>query len=365
MLDFSAGIVLFSIVCLIVILYKEWLRPSSAFFLTIIVFLVSGVVNTKEALSGFANEQLATIVLLLVIAGVFQKTAVISSAFELVFKPADSEKKFLTKMFAGVGFTSAFLNNTPIVAVLMPYVYDWCKKKNIAPSKMLIPLSYATILGGCITLVGTSSHLIVNGIAEESKATPLQMFDFMLIGIIMLLIGWLYFMLWGYKALPEKKDAITEITSQSRKFFVETHIKKDSPIIGKTVESAGLRKLSGLFLIEILRREKAIKPVSPDEVLEADDVLFFGGHTDSIAELTNPSMGFTLPKACNIPLVEKNTVVEVVISHNSRLVDKKIMDSDFRGKYDGAILAVHRNGEKLEGKLGEINIKAGDVGING
>ncbi len=354
---------------LIVALYTEIMRPAITFLAAVVLLVVFGVISAEEALHGFANEQLAVIVLLLILANIFSKTRVITTLFKGIFRDSDRPRGFLMKMMSTVGISSAFLNNTPLVAMMMPYVYTWSKKKKLSPSRFLIPLSYASILGGCVTLIGTSTNLIANGLASDivhemsggEQTFSLGIFDFAYVGIPMLVIGFLYLLLFGHRLLPDKQSALEQLLGKDREYFLETHVKQNSSLIGKTVEDGGLRNLKGLFLVEIMRDGNIISPVAPTERLEYDDVLFFAGDLESITELTSPGMGLSLPKSCNIPVTEKTDVVEVVVAHNSRLVGKKVQDSDFRGRYDGAILAIHRNGEKLWGKIGDIALKAGDV----
>ena len=359
--DAQVWVVFAVIAFLIVSLYKEFFRPAFTFMLVTVLFVALEILTPTEALAGFANEQLAVIVLLLILGNIFSKTTVVDVVFGGFFKKNDSPKSFLTKMMSGVGVSSAMVNNTPLVAMLMPYVYSWSKKNKFSPSKFLIPLSYASILGGCVTLIGTSTNLIANGMAVESGEESLGIFDFAWVGLPMLVIGLAYLYFFCDKMLPGSTSVTEQLLTNQREYFLETHVKQQSPLIGKTVEEGDLRSMDGLFLVEILRGEKIISPVAPTEVLEQDDVLFFAGNPESIAELTKPKMGLSLPKFCDIPLQEKNDIVEIVVSHNSQLAGKKVRESDFRGKYDGAILAIHRNGEKLWGKIGEITLQSGDV----
>ena len=346
---------------LVVALYTEVLRPAFSFLLAVIVLLLFGILTPKQALEGFANEQIAVIVMLLILGNLLYKTRVVGSLFNKLFSREDTPNAFRFKMMAGIGVSSAFLNNTPLVAMFMPHVHAWTRDNGYSPSRFLLPLSYASILGGCITLIGTSTNLIVNGLAVENGETSLGIFDFVWVGLPMLVIGIGYLMLVSTKLLPEKKALVQKLLNKSRQYFLETQVKRGSSLIGKSIEEAGLRNLKGLFIVGIVRDEQLIKPVNPTEVLTQDDTLLLAGDPESIADLTKPALGLSLPKACNIPLEGRNDIVEVVISHNSRLVGKKVQESDFRGKYDGAILAIHRNGEKLWGKIGDITLKAGDV----
>ncbi|MFB6305584.1 MAG: SLC13 family permease, partial [Flavobacteriales bacterium] len=320
MFTFQIGIVFAVILFLIIFLYIGNLRASVTFLIAIAVLLVTQVISPKEALHGFANKQLAVIILLLIIGDVFRKAGVLELVLKFLFKDNDSSKWFKLKMMSGVGISSAFMNNTPIVAMMLSYVHSWSRSKGFSPSKFLIPLSYASILGGCVTLIGTSTNLIVNGLAVESGEASLGIFDFMYVGGVMLVIGIVYLMIFGNKLLPATSDPKEQFMGKSRDFFIETHIEKDSSLVGKTVEDGGLRNLGRAYLVEILRNDRYIYPVSPEMRLLEGDVLFFAGSTEAVAELTKKIKGLSLPKECNIPLKDKNDIVEAVISHNSKLV---------------------------------------------
>jgi len=360
MLVGASWIVLGVMVFLIVMLYTEWMRPAIAFMVSLLVFLACGILSPKEALSGFGNEQLGIIVLLLILGNIFEKTKVLNRLFRGVFK-AKTERGFLFRMTTVVGTSSAFLNNTPLVAMFLPSVYRWAKDHGRSPSQVLIPVSDASILGGCVTLIGTSTNLVVNGLLVDLDQPPLDFFAFTFVGAIMLVLGIVFLLLFSKRLLPGNKDSITELLGSDREYFLETHIKKGSPLIGKSVEDAGLRNLQGMYLVEIIRQERMIRPVSPKEVLAEGDELYLAGNPESIADLTEPDLGLSLPKPAQIPLKGQNDVVEVVVASNSRLIGKKVKESDFRGRYDGAILAIHRNGEKLRGQIGEVTLRAGDL----
>ncbi len=355
-------ILLAVIVFLIWGLYTEIFHPAAVFLISVAVLVIFGILKPSEALSGFSNEQIATIILLLLISNIIRKTGIINLYFSKILSDKSSEKTFFAKMFLTVSTLSSFLNNTPIVAMLIPYIYDWCKKKNLYPSKFLIPLSYAAILGGTITLIGTSTNLIINGFVVESGMKPFHVFDFAYVGIPTTLIGFLYMFFIGRKLLPVREDIIKSFLQKKKEYLVETVIQENSELIGKSITEAKLRNLKGLFLVEIIRKNKKISPVSPTEVLEKGDILIFAGETESITDLISSKTGLSLPELCFInSQSSKNEIIEVVISNNSSLINKKVRDTDFRAKYDAAILAVHRNGEKLSGKIGEIILKPGDL----
>lgn len=359
MTEFAPILVGVSVLFLLVALYSGKIRAEVAFFSAVMFLTVFGVLTPKEAISGFANEQLAVIILLLILSDTIRKTNVMDALFNTLFKGTKSQRSFVARMMLFVAPASAFFNNTPLVAMMMPYVHSWSKRNGMSPSKLLIPLSYVTIVGGCITLVGTSTNLIVNGMAVDAGFPSLGIFDFTLAGLPLAIVAGLYLFFFSDRLLKDHKDAVDEFKEDWREYFVETEVGNHSSLIGKTIQQAGLRNLRGNFLVEIVRSERIITPVSPLHILRSHDRLIFTGGLDSIQEMVKAEMGLSLPKTCEADNL--SDVVEVVISYNSSLIGKTVKDSDFRGKYDAAIVAVHRNGEKLSGKVGDVQLEAGDA----
>lgn len=350
---------------IIISLYTEIIGPAFTFLIGVIVLGFFGILTPKEILSGMANEQIAVIILLLLLGDIIRKTDIIDGLFDKVFRKTKSYRGFLIKMIVVVSGFSAFLNNTPLVAIMIPYVHNWSKRNNIKPSKLLIPLSYAAILGGCATLIGTSTNLIVNGLVTDQLIIPglkpLELFDFTIVGLPMIFLGTIYLTLFGNKLLPDRKDVIADFSTKSREYLVEAQIRPNSKLIGKTIEGAGLRNLKGAFLVEITRGEQRLSAVSPSEIMQEEDILVFAGDTESIAEMINSDTGLALTQIGMFVKKPHTEVLEIVVSHNSTLITKTVRQTGFRGKYDAAILAVHRNGERIPGKIGAVKLKAGDV----
>lgn len=351
------GVILF----LVIFLYKEWLAPTMTFFIAIVVLVLFNVITPKVALEGFANEQLATIVLLLILGQILNKSEAVDTIFKHFLKRSDSPNQFKIKMLSSVGISSAVFNNTPLVAMLMPFVYSWAKTKNQPVSRYLLPLSYASILGGCVTLIGTSTNMIVSALAEDNGEPALTMFDFTFVGGVMFVLGILYLYFFGNKILRRRVLVTKDKNSSSRKFFFETYIEVGSELIQQTVQQGGLRQLDGLFLVEIIRDNKAIRPVSPDEILHQGDRLFFAGEAKDIVNLDSETLGLSYPDSVDFLKDETRELIELVVSHNSKFSGTLIKDSNFRADFNGAILAIHRNGERVWGQLGQIELRPGDV----
>jgi di/tricarboxylate transporter len=358
-MTFSQIYVLVIVAFLVYALYKELFNPALTFFICTVAFLLGNVIKPADALKGLSSQTIIIIFLLVIVTSGIRNiygTDLFSKLFHERLKP----KQFLLRMMMFVSTISAFLNNTPIVAFMIPYVQDWSRKTSQPASKFLIPLSFATILGGMMTVIGTSTNLVLNGLIADYKLPVLQWQDFLFLGIIVTLIGWAYLYFIGYNLLPTNSNKLEQVKGNLKEYIVETEIFEGSKLAGKTVKDAGLRNLSDLFLVEIIRDEQIISPVSPDEVLKVGDNLFFSGKTESIYNLIHQDNGIGIPQhpinGGNLPF----NFVEAVIPANSELIGKKIKDSDFRKRYDASIVAVHRDGKRVSGKVGETVLSGGD-----
>ena len=347
------------VVFLVFALYRELFNPALTFFICTIALLLGGVITPAEILKGLSNQQIIIIFLLvLVTAGI--RSIYGTELFSKLFRPGLKPRVFLFRLMMTVSSTSAFLNNTPIVAFMIPYVKDWAQKNGHPASKFLIPLSYATILGGMITVIGTSTNLVLNGLIAEYKLPLLRFQDFFYLGVSVTLAGWAYLYFIGYKLLPSNPNEIDALRENLKEYIVETEIAAKSRLIGKSVKDAGLRNLQDVFLAEIIRNEKVISPVTPDEIMEPGDLLFFSGNTQSIYNLIKEDNGLRIPKQEKLEVEGQFNFVEAVIPANSELVGARIKDSDFRKKFNASIIAIHRNGKRVPGKVGEMQLAGGD-----
>jgi di/tricarboxylate transporter len=355
----SQIIALVVVAFLVLSLYREWFNPALTFFISAMAMLVTNVITPQDLLRGLSNQQIIIIFLLiLVTAGI--RVIVGNGFFNRLFSYQLPVRKFLLRMMVFSSAISAFLNNTPIVAFLIPYVKDWAEKTGHSSSKLLIPLSFATILGGMITVIGTSTNLVLNGLISEYDLPLLGFTDFVYLGLVVTLVGWIYLYFFGYRLLPSNTEKIESVRQNLKEYIVETTIFKGSPLAGKTVREAGLRKLQDLFLVEIHRADEIISPVTPDERLEENDLLFFSGNTESIYKLIHEDNGLAIPKQDSLVRQGQFNFIEAVIPSGSDLTGVKIKDSDFRSRFNASIVAIHRNGRRVSGKVGDINLAGGD-----
>jgi len=359
--EYQPYCVLIIVVLLFVIIYKEWLKPAVAFLVATLLLVVFSIITPKEILEGFSNQSIASIVLLILITAGLRSNFNIEIFLDKAFGKAKGYRSFLASMMTKVALLSTIINNTPVVVMMTPYVFNWGKKNNISPSKLLIPLSYATIIGGMITIIGTSTTLVLNGFLIENNLNAISSIHLLIIGSFVLIFCLAFLFLSSNSLLPNRVDILEEFEANKREYLIEKRLSKESPLVGKTVYEGGLRNLNGVYLVEIVRNNNIISPVKPSEMIQENDILIFAGNTDNVVDLTLANIGTELPAKLSSTQTENIKVVESVISANSSLIGKSIKESNFRERYDAAVVAIHRNGEKLSGKIGRITIKAGDV----
>ncbi|WKN41258.1 SLC13 family permease [Tunicatimonas pelagia] len=359
-------ITLGSIVLLFVAIYREWVRPVVGFLGVVLGLVLLGILTPQQMLMGFSNESIASVVLLVVLSSALSKNFQIESMIDRIYHLGKrdtplSYRSFLLRMMIQVAAFSSIVNNTPVVALMTPYVFNWGRKYNVSPSRLLIPLSYATIMGGMITLVGTSTTLVLNGFMTNNGVGDIPGLSLLLIGGAVCLSGISFIALVGHRLLPNHQDILNTFQENQREYLVETALQNNSPLIGKTITEAGLRNLKGMYLVEIIRTKKVVSPVRPEEKLQRNDVLIFAGATEFIFDLTSNGRGLVLPQYDDTRKRDAVKVIEAVVGANSNLIGYTAKEIDFRRRYDAAIVAIHRNGERLSGKIGEIKLRQGDL----
>ncbi|MEM9352924.1 MAG: SLC13 family permease [Planctomycetota bacterium] len=328
------------------------------------VVTLAGVISPEEALAGFASKAVVLIGALFAASAGLRTTGALDWVGNKLLGSAETERGALVRLAAAVVPSSAFVLNTPLVAMMAPVVVDWCRKRSISPSRVLIPLSYLTICGGVATVIGTSTTLVINGQLSKLSLRELSFFEISMVGVPIALLGAVYVIAAMPRRLPNRTDLIEDFGERRREYLVEMQVLSTCPLIGKTVQEAGLRNLPGLFLIEIDRDNDAITPVSPRDVLHAGDRLVFTGVVTTIADLERipglvPAVDNTYETAPKDRI--RRTLTEAVLSRTSPLIGKTIRDAQFRRRYNAAVVAVHRNGERLTNKIGTIALEAGDT----
>jgi di/tricarboxylate transporter len=338
------------------------LPPELIFLGGTAVLFLSGILDEKAALGGFSNSGMITVAVLYIVVTGLQQTGSLSWVSQRVLGLPETSTGALWRLLAPVMGLSAFLNNTPVVAMFIPVVSEWCRKLRLSPSKLMIPLSFGAIFGGICTLIGTSTNLVVNGLLIDSTDHPgMGLFDIAGVGVPCAIAGAVFLMLTHRWLLPERK-AVME-GEDAREYTLEMVVPSGSPLAGKSVEQAGLRQLPGLYLAEISRGSQLLAAVGPQEVLQEKDQLVFVGVVDSILDLqqlrglapaTNQVFKLDTPRA-------ERCLIEAVVSNTCPVVGQTIREGKFRTQYNAVVLAVARNGERLPGKIGEIRLRAGDT----
>ena len=337
------GIMLLLVGCL----FGTRINPAWLFVSAIGTSYLTGLIDLESMLVNYTNSSLITLVLLILVSIAIEKTTLIQRLAKSL--SSGSLVKSVTKLGLSTAFLSSFTNNTAVVASLITAIKD---NPNHSPSKLLLPLSYTAILGGTITLIGTSTNLIVNGFAVDAGMQPLGFFDFTLVGLGALSVG-LITILVMLKYLPDNGKSDQEVVP----FYLEGKVQTGSKLIGRTVEENGLRDLKDLFLAEIIRNNERICAVTPQQIIQQNDILLFVGDIKSVPLLTRFD-GLKVVHDNHEKDIEH--LVEVVVSQSSKFIGKTVKEIRFREQFHAAVIAIRRGHDRLQGGLGQVQLQAGD-----
>ena len=349
------------ILCLITLI-KARVSADVVFLGGLTVLIVLQVIPASSALVGFSNEGMLTVAALYVVAAGLKETGAIQYVVNKIIGRSKSIRRAQLRIMAPVMVVSAFLNNTPVVASFIPALEDWARKNRIPASKMLIPLSYAAILGGTCTLIGTSTNLIVNGLLIQEKSAGMGIFEPAYIGIPCAIAGFIYLAIFGRKLLPTRGSGF-DTFKDPREYTIEMLVDNDSRIAGQTVEEAGLRSLPGLYLVEIYREGQILAAVDPEIRLRENDRLIFTGIVDSIIDLQQvKGISPATDQLFKLDSTRRERLmIEAVVSPTHPINGRTIRKGQFRNLYDAVVLAVARNGERVKEKIGDIELQTGDT----
>lgn len=361
-LEWQGWLTLAVVFLVLVSMVRGIAAPDLIMLAGLIVLGATGVLTPEETFSGFANPAMATVAALFVLSAAMRETGALELTLGRLFGRAKTELSGMVRTLPVLAGLSGFLNNAPIVAMMTPLVMDWCRRNSIAPSRMLIPLSYSTILGSSITVIGTSVTLTVAGLVTQAGMEPLSLFELAPVGIPMTIVGLLYLFFIAPRILPSRTDPAAEVGKRHREYTVSMLVEPECALIDQTIEDAGLRALPGLFLFEIRRGDRTIRSVGPDTIILGGDHLVFAGMVSTIVDLQRirglvPIDDEELPARGSY----EHRLTEAVISRSSPLINRTLKSAGFRSTYDAAVIAVHRNGERVHGKLGQIILNAGDT----
>jgi di/tricarboxylate transporter len=346
-MSLQGGLVLLIFASTIAALIRFQRRPVAIFCGVILVLFTLNLVSGKQVIASLANEGLISLVLLILCSIALEKTRLLRFVAAGVIRP--SLKTTWLRLFSVVAISSALLNNTAVVATLLAPIRN---NPYHNATRLLIPLSYAAILGGTLTLIGTSTNLIVSSMYSEQVGQKLGFFDFTAIGTL-LVLGCGLTLAWFSRFLPDRPL----VEASYDHYFIDAKVSPESPLVGRTIEQNSLRHLESLFLVEIVRAHQLISPVSQSEVIAPGDRLVFSGDITKVTQL-NQFTGLDTFAESNGLL--GGNLTEVVLRPDSVLIGKTLKATGFRARFDAAVVALRRDGAPLSGKLGEVILKAGD-----
>ena len=364
----------------------------------LVVVTVTGVITPEQALKNFSNPAVITIAALLIVASGLRATGVLDWLGDALLGKVDHERPALLRLALALVTTSAFLLNTALVAMTVPVVVDWCRRRNISPSRLLIPVSYFAILGGVCSLIGTSTTLIVNGLLRDqagetrvvldesnplreaktgelarynqdpsryrtfaADSRPLRLFEIGKAGLPCAAVGTLVMVLAAPYLLPKRADVADQFDQNRREYLAALRVQPECKLVGQSVSSAGFDRLPGLFLIEIIRGDHTVSRIGPNHVIQADDQLVFSGIVSTIVELEKIPGLMPESQAPKLSQLGRRGMAEAVVSRTSPLVGHKLGSGEIWRRYKASVVAVHRTGERLTNKVEDISVEVGDT----
>ncbi len=330
----------------------------------------ASLLGAGELLRGFANPSLFAVLALLVMGQAMVQTGALSGLTRMFVRLSKNHHKLaVVSGFAGVMLTSAFLNNTPVVVMFIPIMQALAVRQNKSPSKLMMPLSFAAILGGMTTLIGSSTNLLVSSALTDAGGAPLAMFDFLVIGVCMAAVGALYVVFVLPRLLPDRGDMARTLFQGGRQFIAEIDVLADSPLVGQQSAAGQFKALPGITVRLIQRGDHSIMPPFEDVELRAGDILFVAATRQALAEVLARNVGYLLSSGgpgepdteeADGPALER-VLAEVMIAPASRMIDQTIDMVGFRRRFGFPVLGIQRRGRMARQRLSEIRLEAGDV----
>lgn len=362
----AALITLVLIVAVLATLALTRVAPDVILMAALAFLVISGILTPSEALAGFANPGVMTIATLYVVAAGLKETGAIQwLAHRLLGQPRRLRQAQLRVLLPASGL-SAFMNNTTVVAMFIPAIQEWAARLRLPTSKLLLPLSYASILGGTCTLIGTSTNLVVDGLLQSERGIALHMFELAWVGVPLVVIGGSFLYLMADRLLPNRQGALEQL-GQAREYAVEVRVIPQGSLEGKSIADAGLRSLAHGYLADIERDGELMTAVPPETKLQVDDILVFVGAPECARELRR--VHGLRPANGDVRKLDiahhRRCLVEAVIGPDFTGIEQTVRESRFRSRYQAVIQAViisiSRHGRRLPGKLGDIRLQVGDT----
>lgn len=339
--------------------------PDAVMLGVLLALLILGILEPAQAVGGFANEGVITVGMLYVLATGLRETGAMNAVTDRLLGRPRSALGAQARLAAPVVGLSAFINNTPIVAMFLPTLGSFARRAGISPARLFMPLSFASILGGVCTLIGTSTNVVVARLVNESGLTgpdgePLSfgMFTITRVGLPIAVVGLAYMLLFGRRLLPDRAPAAP---IKSAGYHASLRVGPGCPAAGKTVEQAGLRGLPGVFLARIERDGDLVGAVGPDTPVRVGDELVFVGDLQALVELQQMRGLTPSDRDGRGDYRPDLRLTEAVVAAESSLVGSTIREAGVRTRFGAVVVAVRRQGQDLPGRLGDIRLRAGDT----
>ena len=344
--------------CIVIGLLWGRFKAMHVFGFTVLALLLSGFMGIRHIYSAAVNPSLLTVMALIALTGVLKKQIRIDL---LLSRMGNSERSFLFSTSAFTALLSGLVNNTPIVALLIPTIKQRSTTQGWNARLFLLPISFAAVAGGTITLIGTSTNLVLNGMMIENGIEGFKFFDFLIPGALVTLGVLIVSIILAPFVLKSDDDKDGQELVSARNYTTELKVIPRGSMDGKTVKKARLRNLNDLFLAEIYRDGEFISPVAPEEVLQANDTLYFTGGIEHVNELLDQFPDGLKNVEEKFKVEGRSNLIEVIVPNNSDLIGRPLKETNFRLRYDAVIIGVQRSGEPLKGKIGRLVLQAGDL----
>jgi di/tricarboxylate transporter len=359
----SIFLVLFLLVAIVAVFAFEWVSVDLATLILLAILVLSGILTVDEAFSGFSNEIIVILASIFVLSGALMKGGVLDHLSEVIHRIAGgSRNKVLLCVMPVTTFISSFMNNTTTTAVMMPAVLGLCRKSRLSPGKVLIPLAYASMLGGTCTLIGTSTNVAASGYIQSTGLAPFSMFEFLPVGLAICGLGLLYVVLVGHRLLPDTRETGFEERYSIREFLSEVVITRDSPLAGQALRDSRLGQM-GLQVRAVLRGGRRLE-AEPSLRLEEGDLLIVQSSREGLLQVKETA-GIEIKPDLKEEDLELTSaamkIAEAILMPQSSLVGRTIKELDFRRRFGLTVIAIYRKGHALATRIGGLPLRVGDV----
>ncbi len=356
----------------LILFIAEWLPIDITAILVTVVLMILGLVSPDEGIAGFGNSATITVMAMFILSYGITRTGIIQIVRDWLVKwGGDNSTQQIFVMGLIIGPITAFINNTAVVAVFLPIIEQWCQQRKISVSKMLIPLSYITVLGGMITVIGTSTNILASGLAKKLTGQEFSLFQFTALGSITFFIGLIYLGTIAPRLLPDRKPANTGNIADSyflKDYVTEIIISPRSSLIGQTLRESEIQRKFDIDVLEIIHNEDHFPPPLADKTLSIGDILIVRGGREELLKVKD-ERGIEIladvqfsDRILDTALVsDEEKVAEVLILSNSRLIGTTLKDLRFRQRYNATVLAVRRGEELIRERIGKLKLKFGDL----